>query len=156
MPHFTPCACIDSRNSADTGDTLASPSSTSMISSARILTYLAETTLWAGETEQAAQWLAKALTYHANPTWIRTELVDCLWTAARLAAVQQNYLRAATLSGLAEQVSSRIRYVLVEPVRGELEPAVFAEAFAAGRQMSLNEAFALSFINLLRDAELSR
>ena len=81
---------------------------------------------------------------------------DSLWTAARLAAVQQNYLRAATLSGLAEQVSSRIRYVLVEPVRGELEPAVFAEAFAAGRQMSLNEAFALSFINLLRDAELSR
>lgn len=127
-----------------------------MISSARILTYLAETTLWAGETEQAAQWLAQALTYHANPSWIRTELVDCLWTAARLAAVQQNYLRAATLSGLAEQVSSRIRYVLVEPVRGELEPAVFAEAFAAGRQMSLNEAFALSFINLLRDAELSR
>lgn len=138
-----------------------------MISSARILTYLAETTLWAGETEQAAQWLAQALTYHANPSWIRTELVDCLWTAARLATVQQNYLRAATLSGLAEQVSSRIRYVLVEPVRaqvdaalatvrGELEPAVFAEAFAAGRQMSLNEAFALSFINLLRDAELSR
>ena len=131
------------------------------------MTYLAETTLWAGETEQAAQWLAQALTYHANPSWIRTELVDCLWTAARLATVQQNYLRAATLSGLAEQVSSRIRYVLVEPVRaqvdaalatvrGELEPAVFAEAFAAGRQMSLNEAFALSFINLLRDAELSR
>ena len=40
--------------------------------SARIFTYLAETALWEGEADQAAQWLAQALAYHANPRWIRT------------------------------------------------------------------------------------
>ena len=114
-------------------------------------TYLAETALWQGDHDQAAQWLAQALTYHANPRWVRTELVDCLWVAARLATAQQQYQRAATLFGLVEQVGQRIRYAPVEPVQSlvnaalatvqaALEPAAFAEAFAAGQQMTLAEA----------------
>jgi len=116
-------------------------------------TYLAETALWQGDLDQAAHWLAQALAHHANPRWIRTELVDCLWIAARLATAQQQYPRAATLFGLAEQVGSRIRYVPAGPVRplneaalttvqAALEPTIFAEAFAAGQAMTLVEAFA--------------
>lgn len=112
-------------------------------------TYLAETALWQGDLDQAAHWLAQALAHHANPRWIRTELVDCLWMAARLATVQQQYLRAATLFGLAKQVGSRIGYVPAGPVNeaalvtvGErLGEAAFAEAFAAGQAMTLAEAF---------------
>ncbi|MEZ4617353.1 MAG: tetratricopeptide repeat protein [Caldilineaceae bacterium] len=62
-------------------------------------TYLAEAALWQGDLGQAAYWLAQALTYHANPRWLRTELVDCLWVAARLVAAQQQYRRAATSLG---------------------------------------------------------
>ena len=81
------------------------------------------------------------------------ELADCLWTAARLATVQEDYRRAATFFGLAEQVSSRIRYELVGPVRRQVDaalltvrvalgPTAFVEAFTAGQQLSLEEAFA--------------
>ena len=62
------------------------------------------------------------------------------------------FTRAATLFGLAEQVSSRIRYALVEPVRAlvdaalatvrtRLDPADVAEVFATGQQISLEAAF---------------
>lgn len=72
---------------------------------------------------------------------------------ARLATARQAYVRAATLFGLAEQISQRIRYPLVEPVQSlvnaalatvqaALEPAAFAEAFAAGQQLSIEEALA--------------
>ncbi|MEZ4682920.1 MAG: hypothetical protein R2932_52800 [Caldilineaceae bacterium] len=69
-------------------------------------------------------------------------------------AAQQQYRRAATLFGLAEQVGSRIRYSPAGPMRplndaalatvqAALEPAAFAAAFAAGQQMTLAEAFAM-------------
>lgn len=62
-------------------------------------------------------------------------------------------IRAATLFGLAEQAHSQIHYAISGPMRSladaalatvkaALEPSVFAEAFAAGQQMSLEEAFA--------------
>ncbi len=116
-------------------------------------TYLAETALWQGDLDQAAHWLAQAVAHHANPRWIRTELVDCLWIAARLATAQQQYPRAATLFGLAEQVGRRIGYVPAGPVqplneaalvtvRQALEPAAFAAAFAAGQAMTLDSACA--------------
>lgn len=41
-------------------------------------TYLAETAFWQEDLDQAAHWLAQAVAHHANPRWIRTELVDCL------------------------------------------------------------------------------
>ncbi len=121
--------------------------------SSRIYTYLAETALWAGEQDQAAQWLVQGLVHHANPRWVRTELADCLWIAARLATAQQDYRRAAILFGSAQQVSDHIRYELVGPVRplvdaelstvrAALSPADFDEAFTIGEQLSLEEAFA--------------
>jgi len=119
---------------------------------ARVYTYLAEMALWERELDAAEQWLAQSLLRHANPRWTRIELVDCLWVAARLAATQQQYQRAANLFGLAEQLSSQIRCTPVEPVRTQINVALatvqeelgaehFAEAIAAGRQLSLGEAF---------------
>ena len=78
--------------------------------------------------------------------------VERLFVAARLATAQQQYLRAATLLGLADQVHGQVHDAIGGPmrsladaalatVRAALEPAVFAEAFAAGRQMSLEGAF---------------
>jgi hypothetical protein len=57
------------------------------------------------------------------------------------------------LFGLAGQVHSQIHHVISGPMRAladaallivqtTLEPAAFAEAFAAGQQMTLEEAFA--------------
>jgi predicted ATPase len=120
--------------------------------SARIYTYLAETALWKGDHGQAAHWLAQGLTHHANQRWLRTEVVDYLWVATRLATAQENYRHAAILFGLADQVSSRIRYELIGPVRQQvdaalatvrsaLSPEIFAEAYALGQQHSLDEAF---------------
>lgn len=119
---------------------------------ARVYTYLAETALWQGDLNKVTHWLTHAFVHHANPRWIKSDLVDCLWVAARLATVQQQYYRSATLFGLAAQVRSRIGYPLVEPTRplvdaalatvqAALEPAAFAAAFAAGQQMTLAEAF---------------
>jgi hypothetical protein len=120
---------------------------------ARVYTYLAEMALWEGEFDQAEQWLAQSVVHHVHPRWIRIELVDCLWVATRLATAQKQYRRAATLFGLAEQVGSQIGYVLVGPVRVQVDTALaivrkalgaelFAKAFTLGQQFSLNEAFA--------------
>ena len=69
-----------------------------------------------------------------------------------MATVQQQYLRAAVLFGLADQAHSQIHYAIAGPIRAladaalatvqaALDPVVFAEAFATGQQMSLEEAF---------------
>lgn len=119
---------------------------------ARVCTYLAETALWEGEPEQAEQWLAQSLAYEADPQQITVYQVERLWVAARLATAQHYYERAATLFGLADKVHSQVHYAIAGPMRTladgalamvheSLEPAVFAESFAAGQQMSLNEAF---------------
>ncbi len=78
--------------------------------------------------------------------------VERLFVAARLATAQQQHTRAATLFGLTDQVHSQVHYAIGGPmrsladaalatVRAALEPSAFAEMFAAGRQMSLEEAF---------------
>jgi predicted ATPase/DNA-binding SARP family transcriptional activator len=120
---------------------------------ARVYTYLAELALWEGKLDQAEQWLAQSVVDHAHPRWIRIELVECVWLAARLATAQQQFLRAATLFGLAEQLHRHTRYELLGPVRSlveaalatvqaALDPAVFAATFSTGEQLSLEEAFA--------------
>ena len=73
---------------------------------ARVCTFLAETALWE-EDVQAAQWLARSLGYDANPSRITINTVELLWVAARLATAQQQYLRAATLFGVADQAQAR-------------------------------------------------
>jgi predicted ATPase/DNA-binding XRE family transcriptional regulator len=120
---------------------------------ARICAFLAEIALWTGDVEQAAHWLAQSLTYQAAPPRITVIELQRLFVAARLATAQQQYQRAATLFGLADQMHSRIHYAIAGPmrsladvalamVRAALDPAVFAEAFAAGQQLSFEEAFA--------------
>ena len=131
---------------------------------ARVCTYLAETALWEGDLEQAAHWLAQSLAHDADPHKITIYEVMRLFVAARLATAQQIYERAATLFGLANQMHGEIKYAIGGPmcaladaalatvraalatVRAALEPAVFAEAFAGGQQMSLAEAFATILI----------
>jgi hypothetical protein len=120
---------------------------------ARVCTYLAEAALWAGALEQAEQWLAQSLAYHADPHRITIYELERLWVVARVATAQQHYQQAATLFGLADQAHSRIHYVYAGPVRAlaeaalatvraALDPAVFAKAFAVGQQLSLSKAFA--------------
>jgi predicted ATPase/transcriptional regulator with XRE-family HTH domain len=118
---------------------------------ARTLTALAETALWEGQIDEAAHWLTQSLA-HADPGIIIYEVVR-LFVAARVATAQGQYQRAAMLFGLAEQVNSQIHRAYAGPlcapadialatVRAALSPDVFAEAFAAGQQLSLSEAFA--------------
>lgn len=120
---------------------------------ARVYTYLAELALWEGKLDQAEQWLAQSVTHHAHPRWIRIELVECVWTAARLVVAQSRFAQAATLFGLAEAVRLRVRYpaqgphwevvaAAQETTRAALGEAAFAEAFAAGQGMMLAEALA--------------
>lgn len=119
---------------------------------ARICTYLAETALWEGKLDEAGHWLAQSLDHYADPRWHTIDQVERLFLAARLVTAQGDYLRAATLFGLADQVSTRINYVPAEPVhslidaaratvRDALDGNVFAEVLAAGQRLSLGEAF---------------
>jgi len=120
---------------------------------ARVSAYLAETALSEGNLNEAEQWLAQNLGYHADARRNDITQVEFLLVAARLATAQAAYLRAAALFGLAEAVRSQMRYEPAGPVRlladtalatvrVALDPARFAEAFAAGQQLSLEEAFA--------------
>jgi len=120
---------------------------------ARVCTYLAELTLWEGNLEQAAHWLAQSLEQQTDPHRLTIFQVTRLFVAARLATAQQQYQRAAMLFGLADQIHSQIHYVIAGPmrsladvalatVREALDPAFFAEAFVTGQQLSLAEGLA--------------
>jgi predicted ATPase/transcriptional regulator with XRE-family HTH domain len=119
----------------------------------RIYTYLSEIALSEGKIEQSAQMLSTSLTYELEARRVTVYELARLWVAARLAAAQQQYTRAATLFGLAEQAHSQIHYAIAGPMRSmaeaalatvqaALEPTLFAAAFAAGQRMALAEAFA--------------
>jgi hypothetical protein len=120
---------------------------------ARIYTSLAEVDLAEGALDQAGQWLAQSMTAGARPSRVGVDQVQECWVAARLATAQQEYHRAATLFGLAEQAHTEIHHAIGGPMRAladaalatvqvALEPAVFAAAFAAGQQLSAAEAVA--------------
>lgn len=120
---------------------------------ARVCIYLAETALWEGDLDEAERWLARSLDSDANPQRVTINQVQRLFVAARLAAAQQRYVRAATLFGLAAQAHSAIHDVIAGPMRtmadeglatvkAALDPAVFAEAFNTGQHLALSEAFA--------------
>jgi hypothetical protein len=119
---------------------------------ARVCAYLAEVALWESELDQAEQWLTQSLAHQANPLSTSMYQVERLWIAARLAVAQQQYRRAATLFGLAEQMHSHIRYAYAGPIRDLVDAAlatvrealgaeVFVEVFTTGKQLSLDEAF---------------
>jgi len=120
---------------------------------ARVCTDLAELALSEGEVVQAEHWLAQSLDYQADPQRITIFQLTRLFVVARVATAQQQYLRAAMLFGLADQMHSDIHYAIGGPMRSladaalamaraSLDLAVFAKAFATGQQMSLDEAFA--------------
>lgn len=119
---------------------------------ARICAYLAETALWEGKLDETERWLTQSLNYYADPRWHTIDQVERLFLAARLATAQGDYLRAATLFGLADQVSTCLTYVPAEPIRSRIDAArttvraaldgdAFAEALAAGQRLSLGEVF---------------
>ncbi|MFN8445375.1 MAG: hypothetical protein U0175_31590 [Caldilineaceae bacterium] len=119
----------------------------------KIYTYLAEVDLWEGAIDQAGYWLAQSLTDGIQSARVTFDEVQQCWVAARLATAQHQYQRSATLFGLAEQAHSHIQHCINGPLRAladealaivqaTLEPAVFAKAFAAGQQMTLEDAFA--------------
>ena len=116
-------------------------------------TYLAETALWEGAFAEAEQWLVQSLGYHVELGANTVSELERLFIGARLATAQQQFLHAASLFGLAEQVHSHIHHVIGGPMRdladaalatvqAALEPAVFTEAFVTGQQMAMEEAFA--------------
>lgn len=123
---------------------------------ARTCTRLAEVALWGGELAQAEQWLGEAFRYvtiQDNGNAVNAYDIMRFWVAARLATAQQRFGRAALLFGLTDTLHGRIQYAVAGPARvlaaealaavqTGLEPAAFAEAFAAGQRMSPAEAFA--------------
>lgn len=122
--------------------------------------YLAETALWEGKPEEAEQWLLQWLHYHLDPHWIGTALVNCLFVAARLAVIRQHYQQAVALFGFAEVTRQRVYCTLVEPVRAQvdadlararamLDPVLYAEAFAMGQQLALNDPFTMQLVQAL-------
>lgn len=119
---------------------------------ARAYIYLAEAALGEGKDEEADQWLAQSAGYRIEPARLGGAVWDALFVAARLFIVRQEYRQAAALLGLAEETRQRARATLVEPVRVQMEvaltavqealdPADFAEAFAAGRGMEFGEVY---------------
>jgi predicted ATPase/transcriptional regulator with XRE-family HTH domain len=133
----------------------------------RVCTYLAETALWEEGLDEAERWLAQAFAYHTYPRLVKIDYIESFLVAARLAAAQGAYLRAATFFGLAESIRSQTHYELagiarqladaaLTRVRTALDPTSFAEAFTAGQQLSLEDAFASIFApSSARDAFFS-
>lgn len=120
---------------------------------ARVYGYCAEIALIEGDLTLAQTHLTQSINHQAGLRWFTIEFADFLFVAARLAAQQERYLLAATRLGLAEQIAKRIGYADRTPMRPQidacaaaicaaLEPVIFAEAFAASQQMTLDEAFA--------------
>lgn len=118
---------------------------------ARVCTYLAETALWEGLLDEAEQWLVQSLSYHDDLRSITISQLERLYVAARLATAQHHHQRAARIFGLAEQLHKHIHYMYRGPmrpfvdavltiVRDALDPAVFAQAFTTGQQLSLDHA----------------
>jgi tetratricopeptide (TPR) repeat protein len=118
---------------------------------ARAYAYQAELVLWEGELDAAEGWLAQSLTHHAGIRVTMLDQIERVLVAARLAAARGAHLRGATLFGLAGGLCASIGYELAGParqmadaalakVRAALDPALFAEAFVAGQQLSFEEA----------------
>ncbi|MEZ4866277.1 MAG: helix-turn-helix domain-containing protein [Caldilineaceae bacterium] len=119
---------------------------------AEIYLHLAECALWEEEHIEARQWLVQSLHSGVDPRWMTIHRISQFWVAARLATAQQQYHHSAIFFGLADQMHSQIHYMIGGPMRAladdalatvqtALEPAAFAKAIAAGRQMTLEDAF---------------
>jgi hypothetical protein len=122
---------------------------------ARICIYLAEVSLWEDQSGEAEQWLGLCVAYEVDPRRIGIALLNCFFVAARLAVARKHFQRAAVLCGAAEEMRVKTHCTLVAPVRAQidaalsavqavLDPVTFAAAFAAGREMELEEAYGMT------------
>ena len=125
-----------------------------------ICIYLAEAALWENKPEEAEQWLVQCLNYQFDPRWIGIAIVNCFFVAARLAVIRQHYQQAVALFSFAEVTRQRVYCTLVEPVRAQvdadlakaramLDPVLYAEAFAMGQQLALNDPFTMQLVQAL-------
>lgn len=106
------------------------------------------------DLDQAKQMIDEALSGLVKARWVTAETVEGLLCLTRLAIARQQYIYAATTSGLVSRLQTEIHHTFDAPTRplfeealttvqAALEPAVFAAALAAGQQMTMVEAFAL-------------
>lgn len=113
---------------------------------------LAELSLWEEDADEAAYWVGQSLSYFSAPKRINIHELQRFFVAARLATMQGQYLRAAALLGIVEAAHRRIHYVntgpmlsLVSAARAQVREALgvelFDQLFAAGQQLSLDEAY---------------
>lgn len=118
-----------------------------------IATGLAIIALHRADFNQAEQMIGEALAGFAKARWLTAELIEGWLTMARLATLRQHFTRAATFFGLVSRLQTELHHAIDAPMRPlidaalamaqtALDPTVFAEAFATGQQMSLEEAFA--------------
>ncbi len=124
------------------------------VSLAKATTVLAAAALQCGDLPAATQALATAQQHFTYARFVRPELVDCLYIAARLAAAEQRYPQAAELFGLAHRLRDEIHHRLdapmrplvdgaLEEVRRALASGAFAEAWRRGEQLSSQDVLAL-------------
>ena len=106
------------------------------VRAARVCTYLADAALWESKLDEAEHWLSQSLVYHSEPQRITIYTVERLLIAARLATAQQQYPRAATLFGLADQIHSQVHYAIGGPMRA-LADAALATVQAALKLQTL-------------------
>jgi hypothetical protein len=103
-----------------------------------------------GAFDDAELFLRESLTGCQRDRWVKPELVDCLFTAMRLATARQQFQRAAVIFGLAERLRAEIHHVLDQPVRplveasleqvrSALDPADFAAARECGHVLSFRD-----------------
>lgn len=114
---------------------------------------LAELALWEANPEQAADWLKQSLAYWPPRPRITIFEFQRLLAAARLATLQGDHRRAATLLGCTDAMHRYMHYAyngLVLPlfqatvmtVAAAMGEGGFDEAFATGQGLSLDEVIA--------------
>lgn len=122
------------------------------ISLAKACMCLAELSLWDGDADEAAHWLDQSLAYYSAPKRIDIAELQRFFVSARLATLQGQYQRAAVLLGFAEVAHRRMHYVYAGPMLPLVNAALskvhemlgnerFDEAFTAGQQLSLDDAY---------------
>jgi hypothetical protein len=119
----------------------------------QVYAYLAEIALWEGEIDEAERWLAQSLSYQATTLSTPLRQTEWLWLVARLATARRQYERAALLFGQAAQAHGHLRERYAGPmlalndralvmVRSALSPEEFDKAFAAGKQLTIDDLLA--------------
>lgn len=119
---------------------------------AKATTVLAAAGLQCGDFAEAERCVLAAGQYFTHGRYLRPELVDCVYVAARLAAAQQRYPRSAALFGLARRLRRELQHRLDAPLRPQVAAALaavrcamslpaFGEAFHSGEQLPVQEAY---------------